>query len=66
MVAMVLLQLSNGDAVCVEGDLESVERTLSDAARSGSRLAWFNDGNNGEAVAVNPEHVVVLRPREPT
>ena len=61
-MAVTLLQLSNGEWISVAGDLESVEKTLSDAARSGSRLARFKEASGGEEVAVNPEHVAFLRP----
>jgi len=61
-VAATLLELSNGERFSVEGDLESVEKSLSDAARSGSRLARFKEADSGEVIAVNPDHVAALRP----
>ena len=55
----------NGDAFAVEGQLEEVEKKLSDAARSGqSRLAWFTEQGSGEQVGVNPDHVATLRVSE--
>lgn len=52
----------NGDVFGVEGSLGEVEKELSDAARSGSsRFAWFVGKDNGERIAVNPDHVVSLR-----
>ena len=56
------LRLVNGDVFTVEGTLEDVESTLSDAARSGqSRLAWFTEYGTDSSVGVNPAHVVSLK-----
>ena len=59
------LRLLTGEVFTVEGSLEEVERTLSDAARSGqARLAWFKERDGDEAIGVNPAHVVALRASE--
>lgn len=59
------IRLFNGDGFTVEGDLEEVERKLSDAARSGkSRLAWFTEHGTGDSVGMNPDHVATLRASE--
>ena len=59
------VRLVNGDVFTITGDLEEVERRLSDAARSGhSRLAWFNELGTGDAIGVNPATVAALRPTE--
>lgn len=59
------LRLVNGDVFSVAGDLEEVERSLSDAARSGhSRLAWFTELDGDEAIGINPATVAALRPIE--
>ncbi|HSI80267.1 MAG TPA: hypothetical protein VK919_06400 [Solirubrobacterales bacterium] len=59
------LRLVNGDVFTVAGDLEEVERRLSDAARSGrSRLAWFTEIGTDDAIGVNPAKVAALRPVE--
>jgi hypothetical protein len=56
------IRLASGEAITVEGDLEEVEKELSDAARSGqSRLAWFVQGTGGARIAINPAHVASLR-----
>lgn len=56
------VELANGNAIEVEGDLETTEKKLSDAARSGqSRLAWFKEHGTGHPVGVNPDQVAVLR-----
>ena len=56
------IRLTTGEAITVEGDLEDVEKKLSDAARSGqSRLAWFAEPGGTSKVAINPAHVVSLR-----
>jgi hypothetical protein len=57
-----LIELKNGNSIEVEGDLKTIEKQLSDAARSGqSRLAWFEEIGSGESVGVNPDQVVLLR-----
>ena len=57
-----VVELSNGNLIEVEGDLETTEKTLSDAARSGqARLAWFQEHDTGLTVGVNPDQVAVLR-----
>jgi hypothetical protein len=57
------LLLITGDRLEVEGAIEDVERLLSDAARSTSgALAWLKEATSDEAVGVNPEHVVTIRP----
>ena len=59
------IRLLTGDAFTVEGTLDEVERTLSDAARSGqARLAWFKERDTDESVGVNPAHVTALRATE--
>jgi hypothetical protein len=60
--------LLNGQIIEVEGDLEEVERLLSDAARSGhARFAWLIERATGERVGVNPDQVLTLRgDRSPT
>jgi hypothetical protein len=61
-VAYAEIRLVNGDAFTVEGELDAVEKSLSDAARSGqSRLAWFTELDSGESVGINPDHVATLR-----
>jgi hypothetical protein len=61
------IRLANGDAFSVEGDLEEVEKELSNAARSGqSRLAWFDEHDGNGRVGVNPAHVASLRAGEPS
>ena len=61
-MAHALVELSNGNVILVEEDLETTERKLSDAARSGrSRLAWFTERGTGHSVGVNPDQVAVLR-----
>lgn len=60
-MAHTLVELSNGNVIQVEGDVEANEKKLSDAARSGqSRLAWFEEHGAGHSVGVNPDQVAVL------
>ena len=56
------IRLGNGDVYTVEGTLNEVERSLSDAARSGhARLAWFKERGTAESIGINPAHVAALR-----
>jgi len=56
------IRLGNGDVFTVEGEVGEVEKSLSDAARSGqSRLAWFTEHESGSSVGINPDHVATLR-----
>jgi len=51
-----------GERYHVEGDAKHVERTILDAARGSiMQLAWLTDAETGEDLAINPEHVVMLR-----
>jgi hypothetical protein len=55
-----------GDRYRVEGELKDIERTILDAARGSlMQLAWFTEAEIGADLAVNPEHVVVLRAASP-
>ena len=46
----------------VEGAARDVERMILDAARGSiMQFAWLVEINSGERIAVNPEHVVMLR-----
>jgi hypothetical protein len=51
-----------GDRHRVEGAAKDVERTILDAARGSiMQLAWLIDADTRDDLAVNPEHVVLLR-----
>jgi hypothetical protein len=51
-----------GDRYRVDGDLKHVERTILDAARGSiMQLAWLTDAETRDDLAVNPEHVVLVR-----
>lgn len=56
------IRLGNGDVYTVEGALDDVEKSLSDAARSGqARLAWFKERSTDDSIGINPTHVAALR-----
>jgi hypothetical protein len=60
--AKIDLHMANGERLSVTGTLEEVEKTLSDAARSGqSRLAWLTDAKSKARVGVNPAQVSTVR-----
>jgi hypothetical protein len=51
-----------GEALEVDGALETVAKQLEDAARSSAgALAWFTESSTGEKIGLNPVHVVTLR-----
>jgi hypothetical protein len=51
-----------GERFRVRGDPEDVERAVLDAARGSiMELVWLVEAESGERIAVNPEHVVMLR-----
>jgi hypothetical protein len=54
--------LVTGERYHVEGDVKYVERTILDAARGSiMQLAWLVDVDTRDELAINPEHVVLLR-----
>jgi hypothetical protein len=57
------LLISIGERLTVEGSTEDVTREIEDAARSTSgTLAWLREAGTGQAIGVNPAHVVTLTP----
>jgi hypothetical protein len=56
------ITVATGERYHVEGDARHVERIILDAARGSlMQLAWLTEAETGEDLAVNPEHVVMLR-----
>lgn len=56
-----------GERYRVAGGAKDVERVILDAARGSiMQLAWLTDAQTGEALAFNPECVVMLRSPAPT
>ena len=54
--------LASGDRLAVTAAIADVEKTLSDAARSGqARLAWFTETDSDRLLGINPSHVAALR-----
>ena len=61
-----MLYLSTGTTLEVAGLPADVEKSLQDAVRSSQgTLAWLEHAHTGEAIAVNPAHVVTLAPTAP-
>jgi hypothetical protein len=51
-----------GERYRVGHGVKEVERIIRDAARGSiMQLAWLVEDETGEAVAVNPDHVVMVR-----
>jgi hypothetical protein len=60
------ITLVTGDRYRVDGDVKRVEPTILDAARGSiMQLAWLTDVETRDDVAVNPEHVVLVRALRP-
>jgi hypothetical protein len=58
--------LVTGERVRVEGGARDVARAILDAARGSiPELAWMIESETAESIAVNPQHVVMLRAVEP-
>jgi len=56
------ITIITGKLYHVEGDVKEVERTILDAARGSiMELAWLVEAETGQAIGVNPEHVVTMR-----
>jgi hypothetical protein len=55
------LLLSTGARLTVQGAADEVGKRLQDAVRSSpGTVAWLEQAGTGEAVGVNPAHVVAL------
>jgi hypothetical protein len=51
-----------GKVYRLEAAASDVERTILDAARGSiMQFAWLVEADSGERIAINPDHVVVLR-----
>ena len=60
---MTEITLAGGERLRVQGEIRSVESTIVSAARGSIlELAWLTDARTGEPVALNPDHVLMLRP----
>ena len=60
------ITLVTGEHHRVEGDAKDVERTILDGARGSiMQLVWFIEADTRDDLAVNPEHVVLLRAAGP-
>jgi hypothetical protein len=58
------LHLVTGETIEVAGGLDEVAKRIEDASRSSAgALAWFELNAEGR-VAVNPAHVVAIRPQD--
>lgn len=60
------ITLSGGERLRVAGAPPAVEATILSAARGAiMELAWLTDADSGQRVAVNPDHVLMLRAFDP-
>jgi hypothetical protein len=52
----------SGVCARVDGEAKAVEERILDAARGSLlELVWFAEVESGQPIALNPEHVVLLR-----
>ena len=57
------LTLSNGERLRVQGDPRAVETVVLSAARGSiMELAWLTEATTGQPIAINPDHVMTIRP----
>lgn len=62
MTSTTEITLSTGHRYRVEAAIKDVERIILDAARGSiMQLAWLVEAETGQALAVNPDHIVTLR-----
>jgi hypothetical protein len=62
MTSTTEITVVTGDRYRVESGVKDVERIILDAARGSiMQLAWLVEAETGEAIAVNPAHIVTLR-----
>ena len=62
MTSTTELTLVTGERYRVEGESKEIERIILDAARGSiMQLAWLIEAETHHDLAVNPEHVVMLR-----
>ena len=55
--------LASGERLRVQGAIRTVESAIVSAARGSIlELAWLTDARTAEPIALNPEHVLMLRP----
>lgn len=59
------ITLVQGAPLVVQGDVRAVEAAILAAARGSiPELVWLTEVGRNEPVALNPEHVVALRPAQ--
>jgi hypothetical protein len=64
-VASTEITVTGGQSFHVDGASADVEaRIVAGARGSIMEMVWFTDAATGQPVAINPEHVVALRPSE--
>lgn len=62
LTAVTEIFLVGGERLSVLGDPKDVEATIIAAARGSiMQLAWVAEVVTGESIAINPEHVMMLR-----
>lgn len=67
MTSTTEITVLSGERYRVEGEAKDVERVILDAARGSiMQLAWLNDAQTGEFLALNPQCVVMLRALAPS
>jgi hypothetical protein len=56
------ITLVGGERLRVQGDAEQIQTLILSAARGSlMEFAWMTEDQTGERIAVNPDHVLLLR-----
>ena len=56
------ITIVTGERYLIDGEIKDIERVIIGAARGSiMELAWLVEAGTGKEIAVNPEHVVMLR-----
>jgi hypothetical protein len=61
-MAVTEITLTGGTQIRVDGGVQVIETAIVSAARGSIlELAWLTEAQTGQRVAINPDHVVMLR-----
>lgn len=61
-MAVTEITLTGGTQIRVDGGVQVVETAIVSAARGSiMELAWMTEAQTGQPVAINPDHVLMLR-----
>jgi hypothetical protein len=65
-MAVTEITLTGGTQIRVDGGVQVVETAIVSAARGSIlELAWLTEAQTGQRVAINPDHVLMIRELDP-